>query len=194
MPTLLGIVGSPTTPSKTRTAVERALAAVDDEVSTELLHLAEYDLERADGRTLEEYGGDTAAAIERIVEGDAYLIGTPVYRGTYAGGLKNLLDLVPRGGWQADAAPLANSAVGLVATAATPNHYLAIDDGLRPLLAFFGAHVVGSSVFLTDDQFADAALVDDRAHERLGALGRATIALARAIEDRPALSALDPQV
>lgn len=194
MATLLGIVGSPTIPSKTRTAVEHALAAVDDEVTTDLLHLAEHDLERADGRTLDEYGGDTATAIERVVESDMYLIGTPVYRGTYAGGLKNLLDLVPRGGWQAAAAPLANSAVGLMATAATANHYLAIDQELRPLLAFFGAHVVGSSVFLTDDQFEDAELVDAEARNRLAGLGRATLALGRAIEHRSALSELDPQV
>ncbi|HKK46553.1 MAG TPA: NAD(P)H-dependent oxidoreductase [Balneolaceae bacterium] len=62
MNTLLGIVGSPASPSKTRTAVEVALQAAADEyeIETEILHLAEYDLDIADGRKVSEFSGDTA--------------------------------------------------------------------------------------------------------------------------------------
>lgn len=194
MTELLGVVGSVSDPSKTRAAVEVALdAAAADDVKTEILHLAEYDLDTADGRQLDEYDGDTAEALNRICDADAYVFGTPVYRASYSGVLKNLFDLIPRGMWQADVAPLANSAVGLVATGASQHHYLAIDQELRPVMGFFGAHTVGSGVYAYDEQFEEYRVVDDSVQERLETLGRATVELDRAIEKSDALSSLAPQ-
>lgn len=195
MTDLLGIVGSVSDPSKTRTAIEAALAgaAERDGVETDVLHLAEYDLDVADGRSLDEYRGDTAAALDLVVDADAYLVGTPVYRESYSGALKNLFDLIPRGMWAADVAPLANSAVGLVATGATDHHYLSIDQELRPVMGFFGAHAVGGGVYANGDHFDDYRLADEEVEERLADLGRATVDLARAIDGSDALSALGPQ-
>ncbi|SFR48843.1 NADPH-dependent FMN reductase [Halorubrum sodomense] len=192
---VLGIAGSVSTESKTRSAVETALEAADsagDGVETEVLHLAEYDLVTADGRGLDEYEGDTAAALERIVAADAYVVGTPVYRGSYSGALKNLLDMVPRGMWQADVAPFEDAAVGLVATGATDHHYLAVDQELRPVFAFFGAHVV-DGVYASDDDFESREVADDAVRERLETLGAATVDLSRAIEESDALGSLGPQ-
>lgn len=213
--TVLGIVGSVTTGSKTRAAVEAALdaaAAEREGVATDLLHLAAYDLETADGRGIDAYEGDTADALARIVEADAYVVGTPVYRGSVSGALKNLLDMVPRGMWQGDVAPFEDAAVGLVATGATNHHYLAIDQELRPLFAFFGAHTVGGSVYATDDAFADGEATDGEAADReatdgeegpvlddadvadrLATLGTATVDLSRAVEESDALGGLGPQ-
>lgn len=209
--TLLGIAGSVSAESRTRAAVEVALEAAeradidsgdagagDDpdggSVETALLHLAEYDLDAADGRTLDEYEGDTAEALERIVAADAYVVGTPVYRASYSGALKNLLDMVPRGEWQGDAAPLSDSAVGLVATGATDDHYLAIDEQLRPLMGFFGAHAVGGSVYVDADQFEDEEVADGDIRDRLETLGPATVEQALAVERSSHLSELGPQV
>ena len=202
--TVLGIVGSVSETSRTRAAVEVALdaAAETHGVDTELLHLAEYDLATADGRGLDAYEGDTAAALEKIVEADAYVVGTPVYRGSLSGALKNLLDMVPRGTWQADVAPFEDAAVGLVATGATNHHYLAIDHELRPIFGFFGAHTVGGSVYATDDHFgddraaadhSDEAVTDDEIRDRLADLGRATVELDRAVDEADALGELGPQ-
>lgn len=192
---LLGIVGSVSEGSRTRAAVETALeAAADaDDVTTEILHLAEYDLDTADGRQLDDYTGDTADALELIVESDAYVVGSPVYRASYSGALKNLFDMVPRGMWQADVAPFEDSAVGLVATGATPHHYLAIDEQLRPVMAFFGAHTVGGGVYAHDDQFEDSRVVDDDVAARLERLGRATVELSQSIDRSEHLSELGPQ-
>jgi FMN reductase len=125
---LLGIVGSVSNPSNTRTAVEVALNAAEEvfNISTDLLHLAEYNIDVADGRKLKDYTGDTADALDLIINSKAFIIGTPVYRGSYSGVLKNLFDLIPRGMWQSDKAPLENKAVGLIATGATYHHYLSI--------------------------------------------------------------------
>lgn len=195
MSDVLGIVGSLSSPSNTRAAVEIALdAAAEHGATTELLHLAEYDLVPADGRPLDDYTGDTAAALARIVDSSAYMIGTPVYRASYSGILKNLFDMIPRGMWQADVAPLANSAVGLVGTGATPHHYLVVEKELAPVLSFFGAHLVGSGVYAHADHYGDDhTLVDDRVRERLRTLGAATVDLHQAIHDSDALSGLGPQ-
>lgn len=207
--TLLGIVGSVSTDSKTRSAVEVALdaaaeradstgggsgvAAGDPDVETDVLHLAEHDLVTADGRGLDEYEGDTAEALDAVVDADAYVVGTPVYRGSYSGALKNLLDMVPRGMWQADVAPFEDAAVGLVATGATDHHFLAVDQELRPVFAFFGAHAVGGAVYANDDDFADREVDDADVRDRLETLGRATVDLSRAIDDSDALGSLGPQ-
>lgn len=195
MSTLLGIVGSLSNPSKTRTAVETALQAAAEEfgVETEILHLAEFDLDIADGRKLDEYSGDTARALDLIIDSEAFLIGTPVYRGSYSGILKNLLDLIPRGKWQSDEAPLANRPVGLIATGATDHHFLSVSQELGPIASFFGAHQVGSGVYLNGSQFEDVRIIDEAVIHRLETLGKATIELSRAISNSSYLSALGPQ-
>lgn len=193
---LLGIVGSLSSPSKTRVAVEVALEAAEEkrDVDTEVLHLSDYDLAPADGRPLEEYTGDTAEALDQIIQSRAYLIGTPVYRASYSGILKNLLDMIPRGMWQADVAPLANSAVGLVGTGASAHHYLVVEKELAPVLSFFGAHMVGSGVYAHGGHFGDEYVLEDEdVRTRLRTLGVATADLHRAVANSDALSALGPQ-
>jgi FMN reductase len=196
--TVLGIVGSVSTPSKTRTAVEAALdGAAAANADVRLLHLGEYDLVTADGRLLEDYEGDTATVLDAVVSADAYVVGTPVYRAAYSGLLKNLFDMVPRGKWQADVAPFEGSPVALVATGATAHHYLAVDTALRPLLAFFGAYVVGGA-YLHDDHFAETEtgydVVDGSVDDRLTTLGGATAELSDAVAENDALSELSPQI
>jgi FMN reductase len=200
MSDLLGIVGSVSSTSKTRTAVEVALdAAAAVGVETETIHLGEYNLDTADGRMLDEYDGDTAAVLDAITESNSYLIGTPVYRASYSGVLKNVLDMVPRGQWQADVAPFEDSAVGLVATGATPHHYLTVDTELRPVMAFFGAQVSGGA-YLHEDHFEDEAedegyrVTDAEVRKRLETLGVATVELAQATEESEALGSLGPQI
>ena len=161
-------------------------------VETEVLHLAEYDLITADGRKLDAYTGDTVKALNLIIGSKAYLIGTPVYRASYSGALKNLFDMIPRGMWQADVAPLAGRAVGLVATGATAHHYLALDQELRPVMAFFGALVAGG-VYAHSDHFQEQTVADGAIRERLELLGRATVELSRALEESTHLSKLGPQ-
>lgn len=195
MSNLLGIVGSVSDPSKTRTAVEIALQSAADEfdIETDLLHLAEYDLETADGRKLEQYSGDTARALELIISSEAYLIGTPVYRGSYSGVLKNLFDLIPRGKWQSDHAPLENRPVGLIATGATDHHYLSVSQELGPIASFFGAYQVGGGIYINASQFEEKRIVDEEVVQRLQTLGKSTIELSQYINKSSFLSSLGPQ-
>src|SRR5690554_2261496 len=121
MTKLLGIIGSVSKPSKTQTTVEIAVQAAANEfgIDTEVVSFADYKIDIADGRKLTEYTGDTARLLDKIIESDAFIFGTPAYRGTYSGVLKNLFDMIPRGQWQSDKAPLQNRPIGFIGTGAT---------------------------------------------------------------------------
>ncbi|MFI1393635.1 NADPH-dependent FMN reductase [Streptomyces sp. NPDC020681] len=75
-------------------------------------------------------------ATELFARADGIVVGTPVYKASYSGVLKALLDLLPQ-------YALAGKTVLPLATGGTTAHVLAIDYALRPVLTSMGAtHVV----------------------------------------------------
>lgn len=149
------------------------LEGVVDGPAVGVLHLGDYRISFADGRPLADYADDTAAAVERVCGADMFLIATPVFRASFTGALKNLLDHIPVDG-------LRGKACGLVGMGATEHHYLSVDAQLRPVLAWFGAHVAPGMVYLQSRHFQDGQLVDARAAADLQSLARAVVALHRA--------------
>ena len=111
--------------------------------------------------------------MERVVAADMCLIATPVFRASFTGALKNLLDHVPVEG-------LKGKPCGLIGMGATDHHYLSIDAQLRPVLAWFGAHVVPGMVYLQSRHFQDGQLADPQAVADLQSLTRSVVALHRA--------------
>ena len=171
---LLGVSGSPSSPSKTVTALEVALdrvRSVRPDVDVELLALRELDMVFSDGRDPTDYTGDTRRAIDLMVGADALVVGTPMYRGSYTGRLKNLFDVLPN-----DA--LAGKPVGLVATGGTDHHFLAIEHQLKPLVGFFRAHPLPGAVYANNTHWHDGELADDEVRHALEALGEAVVAFA----------------
>ena len=179
MPTLLGIHGSVTRPGRLYQALESALQAVgngENSVTTSLLHLGDHRISFADGRPLPDFSDDTEAVVERVMAADMYIIATPIFRASFTGALKNLLDLVPVEG-------LMGKACGLLAMGATDHHYLTVDTQLRPVLAWFGAHLVPGAVYLQSRHFQDGQLADSQAISDLQILAKAVVAMQRAIAD-----------
>ena len=70
---------------------------------------------------------------------------------------------------------------GLVGMGATDHHYLAVDTQLRPVLAWFGAHLVPGAVYLQSSQFQDGRLSDSRAISELETLVDAVITMQQAV-------------
>src|SRR6266404_9577981 len=143
MPKLVAILGSVTPPGRMLTALEGAL-----EESGELINLADCRIAFADGRPPVQYGDDTASIVARVGAADAVILASPVYRGSFTGALKNLLDHLP-----VDA--LAGKPVGIVAMGASAHHYLGVDWHLRDVLAWFGALLVPTGVYLASADFVD---------------------------------------
>ena len=176
--TLLGISGSLTSGGSTRALVDSVLRAAEEafpDIATAVVDLRDVRLSFCDGRPLAEYSDDTAAVVERIRAADAYVIGTPIYRGSYTGALKNLLDHIP-------VEALMGKVAGLVGNAASDHHYLSIDQELRPVLMWFNMHLVPGSVYVRGNQMQGGQVVDDRVQDHLRQLGRAVVSLHRGVQ------------
>ena len=177
MPTLLGIHGTVTNPGRLHQALESALAAAaahDSSITTELLHLGDHQISFADGRPPEAYGDDTEKVFEQVTSADMYIIATPIFRASFTGALKNLLDHIPVEG-------MMGKACGLIGMGATDHHYLTVDTQLRPVLAWFGAHLVPGQVYLKSQHFQDGKLAEPKAIAGLEILGRSVIALHKSL-------------
>jgi FMN reductase len=84
-------------------------------------------------------------ALAMVLEADAVVVGTPVYKASFSGLLKVFLDLLPQDG-------LAGKLVLPVATGGSQSHMLALDYALRPVLASLGPRHILPSIYATSDQ------------------------------------------
>ena len=173
MPTkLLAILGSVTPPGRLLNAMQWLLEgarASRRDLEVELINLAEKKVGFADGRPPEQYNDDTAAIVARVRAADGVILASPVYRGSFTGALKNLLDHLP-------IESLAGKPVGIVAMGASQHHFLGVDWHLRDVLAWFGAIVVPTSVYLASADFVDGQ-VTESAKQDLKDLADAVIKL-----------------
>ena len=173
MPTLLGIHGTVTSPGRLHQALQLAVdaaAAQDPAITTSLLHLGDHRISFADGRPADTYGDDTAKVLEHVMAADMFIIATPIFRASFTGALKNLLDHITVEG-------LMGKACGLISMGATDHHYLTVDTQLRPVLAWFGAHLVPGPVYLQSQHFQDGKLADPKTIAGLQNLGQAVVSL-----------------
>ena len=156
MPRLVVILGSVTPPGRMRRALEGVCAArgsISAGLEAELIDLAGQRIAFADGRPPEALGDDTASIVARVGAADLVVLASPVYRASFSGALKNLLDHLPL-------EALCGKPVGIVAMGATPHHFLGVDSHLRDVLAWFGALVAPTSVYLCSGDFREGALVE----------------------------------
>ena len=106
------------------------------------------------------------AFAEQVLAADGLLVATPVYKASFAGALKVLLDLLPE-------RALANKVVLPLATGGSQAHMLAVDYALKPVLAALKAQETLQGVFATDEQIrydatpALASSLELRLHEAL---------------------------
>jgi NAD(P)H-dependent FMN reductase len=163
MKNLLAIVGSVTPPGRLLSATTAMLEGVhggDPQIATQLINLADLKIAFADGRPPEQYGDDTAATVKLAMDADAVIIASPVYRGSITGALKNLLDQIP-------IEALMGKPVGIIAMGATTHHYLGVDWHLSDILAWFGAFVAPTSVYLASTDFVDGKISEPALKEML---------------------------
>jgi MsuE subfamily FMN reductase len=151
---LLGISGGPTQSSKTLLAVNAAVDyayKLDSSIDIEVLNISYFDVQFCDARDPANYEGDARILIDKISDADAYVIGTPMYRGTYTGILKNLFDLIPN-------ESMIGKPVGLIATGGSDHHYLALEHELKPLLGFFLAMVLPGVVYANNSPYSQGKI------------------------------------
>jgi FMN reductase len=177
-PRLLMLIGAATPPGRLAAAIAQAAdtaRASSPDIAVHILNLAEAQIEICDGRPLEAYGEATRQAVARIAGAAAVLIGAPVYRASFSGVLKNLLDIVP-------VEALQGKPVGVVAMGGSPHHYLAVDSQLRQVLAWFGALLAPTGIYLTGSDFRDGQLTSETARKELSTLIETLIMLLRRLD------------
>ncbi|KFC82949.1 NADPH-dependent FMN reductase [Buttiauxella agrestis] len=144
---VITLAGSPRFPSRSSALLEYArekLSALDIEVCHWHLHnFAPEDLlyARFDSPAL-------LALIEQLQQADGVIIATPVYKASFSGALKTLLDLLPE-------RALDKKVVLPLATGGTVAHMLAVDYALKPVLNALKAQEILHGVFADDSQIAD---------------------------------------
>lgn len=84
-------------------------------------------------------------ATAQVEAAEIVVVATPVYKAAYSGVLKVFLDLLPQ-------AALKGKTVLPLATGGSPNHMLAVDYALRPVLQSLGAKQILQSIYATDAQ------------------------------------------
>lgn len=172
-PSVLMIIGAATPPGRLAASVSFAAELLNTkhpDILVEVLNLADAQIETCDGRPLAAYGDATRRAVAQIASAAAVLIGAPVYRASFPGVLKNLLDVVP-------VEALQGKPVGIIAMGGSAHHYLAVDTQLRQVLAWFGALLAPTGVYLTGGDFTDGQLTSESARSDLLALTDTVIML-----------------
>jgi len=166
-------VGAVTPPGRLNQAVQLVaeLARERPGAVASVLNLADHRVSFADGRPLDRFADDTARVVSAVAAADLVVLASPGYRASFTGALKNLLDLTP-------VEALRGKPVGIVAMGATAHHYLGVDSHLRAVLAWFGALVAPTSVYLESAHFKDGQLADPAARAALADLVGGLFALA----------------
>lgn len=107
--------------------------------------------------------------LQQVAHADGLVIATPVYKASFSGALKTVLDLLPE-------RALAHKVVLPMATGGSIAHMLAVDYALKPVLSALKAQELLHGIFAEDSQIAygegsvQAQLVpvlEQRLHEAL---------------------------
>ncbi|MDT3425830.1 FMN reductase/FAD reductase [NAD(P)H] [Paenibacillus forsythiae] len=175
---LLGISGT-ITGSKTVVVVNKVLEKIQadyPEIEVELLDLKKFDVQFCDGRDPSTYTGDTKKVIDLVSSADFYIIGTPIFQGSITGALKNLFDLVhPQA--------LRNKVMGFVATGGTYQHYLVVENQLKPIAGYFRAFVAPGYVYAQNDHFnKQNEIIDAEVLERIHNLADEVVMMQKALK------------
>jgi FMN reductase len=165
----VAVSGSPRAPSRSKTLAELMLAAIARSgCETRMVDVAELPSEALVARAS---ALDVDAAIAAIGLAQIIVAASPTYRALYTGVMKSFFDLMPHG-------HLAGKICVPIHTAGSPQHFLTIEYGMRPLfVSLDGLPIAG--VYATDDQFVEGRPID-KLVARVEAVAETAVALARA--------------
>jgi FAD reductase [NAD(P)H] len=176
---LLGISGTKIG-AKTGIVVKQVLDEVKQkypDIEVEYLDMMDYDVQFCDGRDPSTYSEDTKKVVDIVSSADFYIIGTPIFQGSMTGVLKNLFDLI-------NPVAFRNKVMGFIANGGTYQHYLVIENQLKPIAGYFRAYVAPGYVYAHSDHFNQQnELVDSEVLSRISLLAEEVVHMQKALKE-----------
>lgn len=159
---IIGFSGSLSSPSRTRMLVDLAVSRSARHFGCTAATYEIADLQPSLGQvqSLDQMDALPRAIMDNILSADALVVGTPVYKGSFTGLFKHVIDLI-------DPVSLAGKPVLLTATGGGDRHALVIEHQLRPLFGFFEAATLPTGIYAGSNDFRDGATASDALLARL---------------------------
>ncbi|MFB4163856.1 NADPH-dependent FMN reductase [Alteribacillus sp. JSM 102045] len=177
---IVGVCGSSASSRRTSALIQQTLAAAEtysSDVTTDIIYLSQVTLDFCDGRPVEEYSPETQQVLNKINEADAYIFGSPMYRGMMTGALKNLMDLIPND-------HLKGKAAGLVATGGSDHHYLGMDLGFRTIMGFFQMYTLPGVLYQAKFSVENGTIMEEKVRNQARQFGLDLAELAKRTEGK----------
>ena len=161
-PTIVGVSGSVTRPSRTTGLVRSIVEAVASkgDVQTEVVELADAAPHLFTALTPYQVEGKAREILDLVEDADLLVVGTPVYRASMSGALKHLFDLV-------DHRAFVGKPVVLAATGGSLMHGLVTEHQLRPLFGFLNALTLPTTVYAVESDFDNHQVATAKIGERV---------------------------
>jgi NAD(P)H-dependent FMN reductase len=173
---ILGVAGGIGQSWRTRLLVQAVLDSTAAEgAATEILDLSQTPIDFAANLPTDAYSAATQRAIELAGHADGFVFGSPIYRATYTGALKNFFDLMP-------VEAMLGKVAALVATGGSLHHYLALDFTFRPIMTFFNMHTVPGVLYGPREGFLGDQRLGDELLEQAQVLGHDLVYMARRLD------------
>jgi FMN reductase len=150
IPNVVLISGNTHRPSKSRGLASYIGAELASRVEINIAQLDLVDAGPGLGAAFfrSQLSTDARAVLEAIESADALVVSTPVYKGSYPGLFKHLIDFI-------EPEALINRPVLTAASGGGQRHALVVEHHLRPLFGFFSALVAPTTVYASDAEFTD---------------------------------------
>ncbi len=161
-PTIVGVSGSVTRPSRTTALVRSIVEAIASraDTDTEIVELADAAPHLFAALTPYQVEGRAREILDLIEGADLLVVGTPVYRASMSGALKHLFDLV-------DHRAFAGKPVVLAATGGSLMHGLVTEHQMRPLFGFLNALTLPTTVYAVESDFDNYRVTTAKIGERI---------------------------
>lgn len=179
-PSVVGVSGSPTAPSRTTVLVDDVTRTFADRIGGDptTIELAPLLTDLGAGPFRSHLSPRVVHALETVEAADIIIVGSPAYRATYTGLFKLFFDHIGQ-------YALVDKPIVLTATGGSDRHALLVEHQMRPLFGFFQSLTLPLGIFASEADFADYAIVSDELRERIDTAVNRTLPLVR--------SRLDPQ-
>jgi len=138
------LAGSPGQRSRSTSLLRRAVYELTARgIAHRLVGIADLPLEAL------VHGATSHADIQQfqhdVARADGLIVATPVYKAAYSGVFKLLLDILPE-------RALSGKAVLPIGVGGSPNHMLAVDYALKPVLSSLKARTILDGIYATESQ------------------------------------------